>query len=214
MVDDRIEKGYQGKRKIRENAVRDCGFILSGSPEVMQNLDRKELLSWAAKNYEFFGNRYGKENIVRCSLHLDEETPHLHLHLVPLTKAGKLSAKEIFTPLEMKQLQTQYAKEMEEFGLKRGIEGSNRKHVTTREFYKYLEANEMDAKEILDNPKAVEIVGKMLQQLQAEQQIKNMESLKTSKSNYYERNESKLHEGTGERKEPGENNSKGFTPGL
>ena len=106
MVLDRIKNGYQGKRKLRDNAVRCCGFILSGSPDVMQQMTKKEILTWAAKNFEFFANRYGGENIVRCSLHLDEETPHLHLHLVPITSDGRLSAKDIFNKVEMQQLQS------------------------------------------------------------------------------------------------------------
>ena len=196
MVQKRIEFGYTGKRKLRDNAVRCCGFILSGSPEIMKQMSKKELLTWSAKNYKFFANRYGVENIVRCSLHLDEETPHLHLHLVPITSDGRLSAKDIFNKVEMQQLQTSYAKEMEEFGLKRGVSGSNRKHVSTSQYYKYVETNELDAEQILESPSAKEIVGKMLQQLEGLEQIKNMEELtKSTNKNYYERNEREVSKG-------------------
>ena len=37
----------------------------------------------------------GEENIISAVVHMDEKTPHLHLCFVPLTKDGRLSAKEI-----------------------------------------------------------------------------------------------------------------------
>ena len=197
MVKSRIDQGYLGKKKLRDNAVKSCGFILSGSSDVMNSLSKSEILKWAKKNYEFFARRYGEENIVRCSLHLDEETPHLHLHLVPLTKQGKLSAKDIFNPVEMKQIQSTYAEEMAEFGLKRGVSNSDRKHITTRQFYKYIESNEIDAEKIINNPNAKELVGKMLQELQMLEQIKFMEELtKSTNQNYLERNERQISTST------------------
>ncbi|MFA9371001.1 MAG: MobV family relaxase [Labilibaculum antarcticum] len=215
MVADRIRNGYLGKRKLRDNAVHCCGFILSGSPELMNNLSKKEILNWAAKNHEFFSDRYGIENIVRCSLHLDEETPHLHLHLVPLTEDGRLSAKDIFNKIEMKQLQSTYAEAMREFGLKRGVSSPDRKHITTKQFYKYLEVNEMDAEEVLKSPIAKEIVGKMLQELQGQEQIRNMQELtKSTNKNYYERNEREVSRRARERNKIGENNNKGSKPNL
>jgi hypothetical protein len=215
MVLERIKQGYLGKRKLRDNSVKSCGFILTGSPEIMNKLSKKEILNWASKNHEFFSERYGSKNIVRCSLHLDEETPHLHLHLVPLTEDGRLSAKDIFNKLEMKQLQSSYAEAMSEFGLKRGVSSPDRKHITTKQFYKYLEVNEMDAEELLKSPLAKEIVGKMLQELQGQEQIRNMQELtKSTNKNYYERNEQEVSRRASERRTTGENKHKGSKPNL
>ena len=161
---NRINEGYKGKRKIRANAIYSCGFILSGSHERMREMSMSEIHRWAVKNKAFFEKRYGEKNITRCTLHMDEKTPHIHLHLVPLTKDGRLSAKELFGKADLKKLQTDYANEMSEFGLERGISGSSRTHTTTHDFYRFIEKNELDAKKIIKSDKAVEIIGLMLQE--------------------------------------------------
>lgn len=37
---------------------------------------------------------YGKENLLYATVHMDEITPHMHYGVVPITKDGRLSAKE------------------------------------------------------------------------------------------------------------------------
>ena len=39
--------------------------------------------------FEFAAQRYGRENIIAATVHLDEATPHLHLDFVPLTSDGR-----------------------------------------------------------------------------------------------------------------------------
>ncbi|EQC3668053.1 MobV family relaxase, partial [Campylobacter jejuni] len=46
--------------------------------------------------YDFYCEKYGKENVISAMVHKDETTPHLHLLIVPLTKDGRLCAKELF----------------------------------------------------------------------------------------------------------------------
>ncbi|NGC07282.1 hypothetical protein G0V52_13305 [Staphylococcus aureus] len=38
---------------------------------------------------------YGKENLLYATVHMDEITPHMHYGVVPITKDGRLSAKEV-----------------------------------------------------------------------------------------------------------------------
>jgi len=91
--------------------------------------DNKKANDWVKANYEFACKEFGKENIVRFTLHLDEKTPHLHVVAVPLTKDGRLSAKEIFgNRNELSDRQTRYADAMRDFGLQRGIVGSKAVH--------------------------------------------------------------------------------------
>ena len=40
--------------------------------------NKKRLQEWIDKNLEFCIKEYGKENIVRFAVHLDEKTPHIH----------------------------------------------------------------------------------------------------------------------------------------
>ncbi|HBC4355869.1 TPA: plasmid recombination protein [Staphylococcus aureus] len=38
---------------------------------------------------------YGKENLLYATVHMDKITPHMHYGVVPITKDGRLSAKEV-----------------------------------------------------------------------------------------------------------------------
>ena len=84
---------------------------------------------------KFFCDRYGKENVINATVHLDEATPHMHLGIVPVTKDGRLSAKTLFTPTELKRLQTDFARLVgAKYGLERGIEGSEATHLDEMTF--------------------------------------------------------------------------------
>jgi hypothetical protein len=90
---------------------------------------------------KFAQAKFGKENLVRCTLHMDERTPHLHVVFTPITKDGKLHYKSFVDGKKgLTQLQDDYAREMERFGLNRGLKQTRTKHTTTREYYAKLEA--------------------------------------------------------------------------
>lgn len=95
---------------------------------------------------EFFQERYGRENVLNGTVHMDEATPHMHLGVVPVTSDGRLSAKTIFTPLELKQLQTDFAEQVgKRFGLERGKEGSQAKHLDELSFKVQKRAEQLES---------------------------------------------------------------------
>ena len=137
-IKDRIKEGYKGDRAIRKDAVRFQTHILTGSHEQMKAIfadeDKKE--QWVKANKDWLSERYGQENIVRFTLHVDEKTPHIHAVTVPITKDGRLSAKDYANGRKaLREMQTDYAKKMEVFGLKRGLERTGVKHETATEYY-------------------------------------------------------------------------------
>ncbi len=141
-ISDRISKGYNGKRKIRNDAVRYLKHVYTGSHEEMKKIfsDKKTAEAWVKANAIFISEEYGKENIVRLTLHLDEKTPHLHAVTVPLTKDGRLSAKEVMgNKKDLSLRQDRYAKAMASFGLERGIKGTGIKHENAKDYYKRID---------------------------------------------------------------------------
>lgn len=46
------------------------------------------------KTYRFLANRYGTENVISAFVHLDEISPHIHFAFVPVTKDGRVSARD------------------------------------------------------------------------------------------------------------------------
>lgn len=99
---------------------------------------------------------FGTENLVSAVLHLDEKTPHIHATVVPIVttsrrkkkseenvkkhyrkkaEGARLCADDIMTQAKLKNYQTSYANAMQPFGLERGIDGSEARHISTREYY-------------------------------------------------------------------------------
>lgn len=141
-VEARISEGYKSDRKIRTDAVKAVGVVVSGSHEQMKKIEAAgKLDAWCDANVKFLQERFGKENLVRCTLHMDERTPHIQAVFVPITEGGKLHFKSFIDGKQgLTQLQTDYAQKMAGFGLIRGIEQSRAKHTTTREYYAQIEA--------------------------------------------------------------------------
>lgn len=170
-----ITENYKGKRAIRNDAVTTQRYILGGSHEEMKALSRLDLMNWAKDSYKFFADKYGEQNIVRATVHCDEKTPHMHMIVVPLTSDGRLSAKD-FTgdSKKLKQMQTDYAKVVAKYGLDRGVEGSNRKHITTKDYYRYINANELEANSLLQHPNAPDLIAKLIELADNKSKLKHV----------------------------------------
>lgn len=137
-IKNHIKKNYNGQRAVRKDAVTFVTYVLSGSHEQMKQIakDEANLDAWIQKNYNFMAQEYGKENIVRFVLHMDERTPHIHAVIVPFTEDYRLSAKEVIgNKKDLEGLQDRYAEAMNEFGLKRGERRTGITHEDAKEYY-------------------------------------------------------------------------------
>ena len=130
-IDLRIKTAYTGKKAIRKDAVKGMSIVLTGSHDEMKKIasDGKTRNAWLNANIKFVKEEFGEDNVVRFTLHMDEKTPHIHAVIVPLTKDGRLSAKELMgDKIAMSERQTRYADQMQPFGLERGVVGSKAIH--------------------------------------------------------------------------------------
>jgi len=137
-INDRIEEGYKGKTAIRKDAVKYQTHVLTGSHDDMKKIfsNEKTANEWIKANYKFICDEYGKENILRFSLHMDEKTPHIHAVTVPLTADGRLSAKEVMGNKKVfQERQDRYAEVVKPFNLERGVRGSQATHENAKEYY-------------------------------------------------------------------------------
>lgn len=148
-------------RKIGNNQVRAIRVLLTGTHEDMERITNKGRLDeWCNDNLKYLADTFGKENIVSAVLHMDEQTPHIHATLVPIVKGerkrkkkeeqikkryrkkptdtARLCADEIMTRAKLKSYQDTYAQAMSGYGLQRGIDGSEAKHITTWQYYRDL----------------------------------------------------------------------------
>ena len=131
----------------RKDAVVMNSFVLGSDKIFFDGLAKVEQYNFFSDCYKFFAERYGEENIIAAVVHNDESTPHMHLNLMPVTKDGRLCSKQLFDKPQLQQLQTDFYETVgKRWGLQRGKEGSQKKHLSTAEF---------KAKKIIEQAEAV-----------------------------------------------------------
>lgn len=154
-------------RKIGKNQVLALNVLLSSDGEALRRLaDEGRLDDWAESSARWAKETFGEENVVGAHLHMDEQTPHLHVTVVPIvtterkkkasesnvrkryrtkSKDGpRLSANDIMTRENLTRFQDTYAEAMERFGLERGIRGSEARHVDQHEYYRQCQIKKKD----------------------------------------------------------------------
>lgn len=162
------------QRKIGKNQVRAVRIMLSGSPYDMKRIEQAgKLDEWCRDNLDWLKKTYGAENIVSAVLHLDETTPHIHATMIPIvtgerrkakakqtagkkkyrkksTDTARLCADDVMSRVRLKEYQNSYAEQMAKYGLERGVDGSEAKHVTTSQYYRDLYAQNKELKEDIE----------------------------------------------------------------
>ncbi len=157
----------------RKDAVVMNSFVLGSDKILFNGLAKVEQYNFFSDCYKFFAERYGEENIIASVVHNDETTPHMHLNLMPVTKDGRLCSKQLFDKPQLQQLQTDFYEAVgKRWGLQRGKEGGQRKHLSTAEF---------KAKKIIEQAEAI----------REENQV-YADALEEAKNGEYSRNKSKL----------------------
>ncbi|MCG2794176.1 MAG: plasmid recombination protein [Weeksellaceae bacterium] len=221
------------KRKVGTNQVRAIRIMLSGTNETMKAIEKnKQLGNWCTDNVDWLKETFGEENLVSAVLHMDEKTPHIHATIVPIVSGERRKAKkenntqiykkkspngirlcadDVMARNRLKHYQNTYASAMAKYGLRRGIEGSEAKHISTAEYYRNLHLQNQQLEQEKNNKqselKAIEknisskkvienftnvLTGSKTKKLEQEneQMKKEMNNLKTHK----EREKGKLQE--------------------
>ena len=80
--------------RVRKDSVKFVDTLVTVSPAFVQ-AHEAEMGEYFIRAFEFLKERVGEDNSISAVVHMDEKTPHMHLCFVPLTKDGRLSAKEI-----------------------------------------------------------------------------------------------------------------------
>ena len=134
-IKEKLSNLVESSRAVRKDAVVVCNFIVTSDNETMNALGADRQREFFQDSVKWFSDRYGADRVLNATVHMDETTPHLHIGVMPITQDGRLSAKAIFTKTEMKAIQTEFARDVgEKYGLERGVEGSERTHLSEARF--------------------------------------------------------------------------------
>lgn len=124
--------------KIRANSVVALDTVYTASPQFFEGKTAE-----AEENNRYFQDclRFHQEqfgHVVSAVIHYDETTPHMHILSVPLTRDGRLSAREIVgNRTHMAHMQTEFFEQVGRvYGLERGQHRDGqekREHITAQE---------------------------------------------------------------------------------
>ena len=137
-VKEIMKNGYVGEKAIRKDAVVLTGTLITSDAEYFKTLSPGNQKKFFESAFEKLQSLYGENNIVSAVIHMDENTPHMHVCSVPLTEDGKLAARNIFNRYNLLKLQEDLPKYLQSkgFDIQRGKLGSEKKHVDTNDFKK------------------------------------------------------------------------------
>lgn len=122
--------------KVRSNSVMALDTIYTASKEFFQLHDSQTIDEFFRDCLDYHRQHYG--HVVSAIVHYDEDTPHMHVLSVPLTRDGRLSAREIVGGrAQMAHAQDSFFEQVgQQYGLQRGVHMDSpekRKHITAQQ---------------------------------------------------------------------------------
>ena len=163
---DRIREKYNLKGQIKTVSNIACEYIITSDHDYFEKIGEEETKRFFETAYKFVAEykNLGEQYILSAKVHMDEQTPHMHLIFLPVVhttdKNGnpidKLACSEFWKAKDSyRQLQDAFYKYMVEnrFDLQRGLpkEETNRQHYSVEEYKKIT--NFKETKEVLKNMK-------------------------------------------------------------
>jgi len=163
---DKLKDKYDLKGQIRSNSIIMCEMVFTSDKEFFNKIGEKETKRYFDECYKFMCNykNLGETNIISAVVHLDEETPHMHLVYIPVihtkdkngNSIDKICCRDFWKGRDSyRNLQNTYFDFVKSkgFDLERGlfVEETNREHLTIQQ-YKNI-TNFENTKETLKNIK-------------------------------------------------------------
>ena len=146
-------------RTIRKDAVLAYGLIMQIDPQFYKDNadDPKKLAQSYVDMIQLAHERFGRQNIVGVSLHLDEANPHLHFLMTPVTDDDRLSSKDFINAPKLKQMHGEFRKKLREKGYDIDLERRTSVYAKrlSEKDYKELQKSQDKLKEIEEQKQAL-----------------------------------------------------------
>ncbi len=146
---DRLKEEYNLKGQIKTVSNIACEYIIASDKEFFEEIGKEETKQYFETAYKFVSKykNLGEKYIMSAQVHMDEETPHMHLVFLPVVhttdKKGnaidKLACSEFWKEKDSyRNLQNAFYDYMvsNNFNLLRGLpkEETNRQHLNIKEY--------------------------------------------------------------------------------
>jgi len=118
-ISERLQT-LESKKAVRKDAVVMCQIIVTSSNDFFRDMPLEQQKEFFKESLEHLKNKFGSDNIISATVHMDEKTPHMHVNFTPI-REKKLTAKTIFDRKGLIALQDDFHNEVgNKWGLKRG----------------------------------------------------------------------------------------------
>lgn len=146
---DRLKEKYNLKGQIKVVSNIACEYIITSDKQFFEEIGEEETKRYFETAYQFVAEykNLGEQYIMSAKVHMDEETPHMHLIFLPVVhtqdKKGnnidKLACSEFWKEKDSyRKLQDAFYQYMtlHNFKLERGVpkEETGRKHIDIKEY--------------------------------------------------------------------------------
>ena len=163
---DKIKEKYDLKGQIRSNSNIVCQMVFTSDQKFFDKIGYEESKRYFEESYKFICEykNLGEQNIISAVVHMDEDTPHMHLLFIPVihttdkqgNKIDKVCCRDFWKGKNSyRDLQNAYFKHISEkgFKLERGelVEVTNREHYSVQEYKRIT--NFENTKELLNSIK-------------------------------------------------------------
>lgn len=161
---DKIKEKYDLKGQIRSNSNIMCEMVFTSDQKFFDKIGYEESKRYFEESYKFICEykNLGEQNIISAVVHMDEDTPHMHLLFIPVihaidkqgNKIDKVCCRDFWKGKNSyRDLQNAYFKHISEkgFKLERGelVEVTNREHYSVQKYKKIT--NFENTKELLNS---------------------------------------------------------------
>lgn len=112
-----VEKSREKGSRIQKNSIVDLSNIITLSKEDAEKLGEVRTREYFESTVEFFQREFGTENVTSAIVHVDESSPHMHLHITPINlENGKLQARNVMTRGRVNKIHAELPKFLQERG--------------------------------------------------------------------------------------------------
>ena len=149
-IKDYVNENKISNRAIRKDAVLCDEWIITSDKSFFEKLSEEETREFL-RPLKIILRKIMVRTISLMQAYIDESTPHMHMGVVPF-QDGKLSSKAMFDKEELKKIQEDLSKYMNEHGfeLERGELNSEAKHKTVAEFKQEMAGKEIEKQLVLE----------------------------------------------------------------
>lgn len=173
-VDKRLDEAGIKRKKGQYSCLE---IIFTGSHDQMVAMDEETRSRWAGDILEWAQKKWGKENVVSASLHVDEKTPHIHMIVLPIVTGQsrrtkfhqehkkpkktykinhdkpRLCNNEVYTLKKLYEYHDTLFEEVNvKYGLARGefaLPGSKKKHQDSIDYNRQLAEEEAEHRRLI-----------------------------------------------------------------